>query len=192
MIFSRSLIIAFLFLSSFAYSQRQVQTLNSAWKFSSEVHPEKIVNIPHTWNAEDPFRDGKEYFRGKGTYTKTLYAPQKWQNKQVFLKFEGSNQITTVYVNDQLIGEHRGGYTGFAFDITKPLKAGAENRLKIVVDNSHNVDIPPLDADFNFYGGIYRDLWLITTPKMHFETSTESAGNFLIKTPEVSAGKSFS
>lgn len=183
------LFLVFLFFTSFAYSQRQVQTLNSAWKFSSEVHPEQIVNIPHTWNAEDPFRDGKEYFRGKGTYTRTLYAPQKWQNKQVFLKFEGSNQVTTLYVNDQLIGEHRGGYTGFAFDITKALRPGAENKLKIVVDNSHNVDIPPLDADFNFYGGIYRDLWLITTPKLHFETANEAAGNFLIRTPEVSAEK---
>ncbi|NJY61731.1 glycoside hydrolase family 2 [Salinimicrobium sp. CDJ15-81-2] len=179
----------FLFSTSFVFSQRQVQTLNSAWKFSSEVHPEQIVNIPHTWNSEDPFRDGKAYFRGKGNYTRTLYAPQKWQNKQVFLKFEGSNQVTTLYVNEQLIGEHRGGYTGFVFDITAALKPGAENRLKIEVDNSHNIDIPPLDADFNFYGGIYRDLWLITTPKLHFETANEAAGNFLIRTPEVSAEK---
>ncbi len=185
----RFLFLILIFVTSLAHSQRQVQTLNSAWKFSSEVHPQKIVNLPHTWNAEDPFRDGKEYFRGKGTYTRTLYAPQKWQNMQVFLKFEGSNQVTTLYVNDQLIGEHRGGYTGFVFDITKALKPGTENRLKIVVDNSHNVDIPPLDADFNFYGGIYRDLWLITTPKVHFETANEAAGNFLIRTPEVSAEK---
>ncbi|NJW54098.1 glycoside hydrolase family 2 [Salinimicrobium sp. CDJ15-91] len=169
--------------------QRQVQTFNSAWKFSSEVHSERIVDLPHTWNAEDAFRDGKEYFRGKGTYSRNLYTPQKWQNKQVFLKFEGSNQITRLYVNEQLIGEHPGGYTGFVFDITKALKPGAENELKIEVDNSHNADIPPLDADFNFYGGIYRDLWLITTPKLHFETANEAAGNFLITTPEVSAEK---
>lgn len=179
----------FLLFCSLSYAQRQVQTLNSAWKFSSEVHPERIVNLPHTWNAEDPFRDGKEYFRGEGVYSRTLYAPQKWQNKQVFLKFEGSNQITTLYVNEQLIGEHRGGYTGFVFDFTGALNPGEENKLKIVVDNSHNVDIPPLDADFNFYGGIYRDLWLITTPKLYFDTANEAAGNFLIKTPEVSAEK---
>ena len=184
---TKSLLLIFLFFSSLVYAQRQVQTLNSAWKFSSEAHPEKLVDLPHTWNAEDPFRDGKEYFRGEGTYSKTLFAPQKWENRQVFLKFEGSNQVTTLYVNDQLIGEHRGGYTGFVFDLTKALIPGAENQIKIVVDNSHNVDIPPLDADFNFYGGIYRDLWLITTPKLHFETANEATGNFLIRTPEVSA-----
>ena len=180
---------AFIFLSSLVYSQRQVRSLNTAWQFSSEVHAERTVNIPHTWNAEDPFRNGKEYFRGTGTYTKQLYAPQKWQKEQVFLKFEGSNQVTRLYVNDQLIGEHRGGYTGFTFDITKALKLGQENLLRIEVDNSHNPDIPPLDADFNFYGGIYRDLWLITTPKLHFEITGEAAGNFLIKTPEVSKNK---
>ena len=181
------LILAVLLSSCLTYAQRQVQTLNSAWKFSSEAHAEKIVDLPHTWNAEDPFRDGKEYFRGEGTYTKTLFAPQKWENRQVFLKFEGSNQVTTLYINDRLVGEHRGGYTGFVFDLTRALIPGAENQIRIVVDNSHNVDIPPLDADFNFYGGIYRDLWLITTPKLHFETANEATGNFLIRTPEVSA-----
>lgn len=179
----------FLLFSLQALPQRTAQTLNSAWKFSSEVHPEKIVNVPHTWNAEDAFRDGKEYFRGKGIYSKKIFAPQKWENRQVFLKFEGSNQITTLYVNDKFIGDHRGGYTGFVINITDALKPGEENELRIEVDNIHNVDIPPLDADFNFYGGIYRDLWLITTPKVHFETANEAAGNFLIKTPEVSAEK---
>lgn len=189
MTFQKSLFLLFLFFTTFGFGQRSMQSLNSAWQFSSEVHPEKIVNIPHTWNSEDPFRDGKEYFRGKGIYTKRIYAPQKWQNRQVFLKFEGSNQVTGLYVNDKLIGEHRGGYTQFVFDITEALKPGEENQLRIEVDNSHNVDIPPLDADFNFYGGIYRDLWLITTPKLHFETENEAAGNFLIKTPAVSAEK---
>ena len=178
-----------LLFSTLAFSQRQVSSLNAAWNFSSEVHAHQTVNIPHTWNTEDPFRDGKEYFRGKGIYSKKLFVPQKWENRQVFLKFEGSNQITTLYVNEQFVGEHRGGYTGFVFDITKALKPGVENEIRIGVDNSHNVDIPPLDADFNFYGGIYRDLWLITTPKVHFETENEATGNFLIRTPEVSAEK---
>lgn len=167
-------------------AQRQVQTINSAWKFSLEKNDEiEIINIPHTWNAEDAFRDGKEYYRGKGIYQKTLFAPSSWEDQRVFLKFEGSNQITTVFINDQRIGEHRGGYTGFVFDISEALKTGAENEIKIEVDNSHNPDIPPLDADFNFYGGIYRDLELIVTNQLHFELENEAAGNLLIKTPEV-------
>lgn len=176
-----------------SYGQRNVQSLNAAWEFTSTQQPEtsQFVNIPHTWNVEDPFRDGKEYFRGTGTYRKTFFVPEEWKDNRIFLKFEGSNQITTLFVNEKRIGEHRGGYTGFVFDISETLQPNAENSIRIEVDNSHNPDIPPLDADFNFYGGIYRDLWLIITPQVHFETANEATGNLLIRTPEVSeqAGK---
>lgn len=180
----------FIFLSTnfTVFGQRSIQSLNAAWEFTSDQQPEtrQIVHIPHTWNAEDAFRDGKDYFRGKGIYKRTLFAPEAWKNHKIFLKFEGSNQITTLFVNEQRIGEHRGGYTGFVFDISEALEPGTENKIRIEVDNSHHPDIPPLDADFNFYGGIYRDLWLITTPKVHFETADEATGNLLIRTPEVS------
>lgn len=171
-----------------SYGQRNVQSLNAGWEFTSTQHPEKneLVNIPHTWNAEDAFRGGKEYFRGKGIYKKAFYAPEEWKNNRIYLKFEGSNQITTLFINEQYIGEHRGGYTGFVFDISEAVNPNAENSIRVEVDNSHNPDIPPLDADFNFYGGIYRDLWLITTPKVHFETANEATGNLLIRTPDVS------
>ncbi|MCM4159868.1 glycoside hydrolase family 2 [Antarcticibacterium flavum] len=181
------IILTFLF-SLTSVAQRQVQTINAAWEFIlEEDNKAQIVNIPHTWNAEDAFRDGKEYFRGKGTYLKNIFVPQEWEQKRAFLKFEGSNQITTVFVNGKKIGEHRGGYTGFVFDVSEALNFGQANELKIEVDNSHNPDIPPLDADFNFYGGIYRDLELILTNAVHFELENEAAGNLLIKTGNVSA-----
>lgn len=182
-------LIFLLLFSTAVQAQREVRSYNSAWNFTLAKEPGETrkVNLPHTWNDEDPFRDGKEYFRGKGTYTKTMFAPAEWEARQVFLKFEGSNQVTSVYVNDIPVGQHIGGYTGFVFDLTEALRIGQENQIRIEVDNSHNIDIPPLDADFNFYGGIYRDLWLITTPKVHFETTGEAAGNFLIRTPKVSA-----
>ncbi|MBZ9728371.1 glycoside hydrolase family 2 [Salegentibacter sp. JZCK2] len=176
--------------SSNLHAQRNTQSINSAWEFSLEKdNKTEIVNIPHTWNAEDAFQDGKEYFRGKGTYKKTIFVPQEWEQKRAFLKFEGSNQITTVFVNDEKVGAHRGGYTGFVFNISETLKIGEENEIRIEVDNTHNTDIPPLDADFNFYGGIYRDLELILTDEIHFELENEATGNMLIKTPEVSAEK---
>ena len=73
-----------IFLWSFNLAaQRNIQTINSAWEFSSEKNKKtEVVNIPHTWNAEDAFRDGKEYFRGKGTYKKSLFVPQEWQQKR--------------------------------------------------------------------------------------------------------------
>ncbi len=173
-------------ISPFIHAQRLVKTFNSAWEFELENSKAKeTVNIPHTWNAEDPFNDGP-YFRGKGIYRKSIYIPKDWSNRAVFLKFEAANQVTWLFVNDHLVGEHIGGYTAFVFDLTEALNFGTENNIRIEVDNSHNTDIPPLEADFNFYGGIYRDIELIVTGKSHFRLEGEAGGNLLIKTPEVS------
>lgn len=75
------------------------------------------------------------------------------------------------------------------FNISEELKFGQENEIKIIVDNSHDTNIPPLDADFNFYGGIYRDLELIITDALHFELENAAVGNILVRTPEVSEEK---
>lgn len=179
-------LILFMAIGPFIHAQRLVKTVNSAWEFELENSSEKeTVNIPHTWNTEDPFTDGP-YFRGKGIYIKDIFIPKDWSDRAVFLKFEASNQVTHVFVNDQVVGKHTGGYTAFAFELTEALNFGAENNIRIEVDNSHNTDIPPLEADFNFYGGIYRDIEMIVTGKSHFHLVGEAGGNLLIKTPEVS------
>jgi len=183
-------VLFFLFCYS-VHSQRIVQTINSAWRFTSNQYPEvsTTVNIPHTWNSEDSFQDGKKYYRGVGTYEKKIFIPEDWRNRRICLKFEGANQITKLWTNDQFVGEHRGGYTGFIFDITDHLQPGKENHIKIECDNSYNPDIPPLEADFNFYGGIYRDLYLIVSSPIHFEINNEATGNLLVRTPNVSENK---
>ena len=175
-----------LLLCSALQAQRIEKTINSGWEFQLENEQKATtVTIPHTWNAEDAVNAGN-YFRGEGSYQKTLLIPENWKNKAVFLKFEGANQQTKAYINDELIDEHTGGYTSFVFELTEHLDYGRENELKILVDNSHDQNIPPLEADFNFYGGIYRDLQLIVTGKSHFKMLGQAAGNLLIKTPEVS------
>lgn len=180
------LFIGLIFASFSTQAQRLVKTVNSGWEFQLEnTEKSKTVNIPHTWNAEDTFNEGA-YFRGKGTYEKQFYAPQEWEDRSVFFKFEGANQRTEVFVNGTSAGEHTGGYTSFIFELSDHLKFGEANEVKILVDNSHNLDIPPLEADFNFYGGIYRDLQLIITGKDHFKMEGQAAGNLIVKTPKVS------
>ncbi|MDR5589542.1 glycoside hydrolase family 2 TIM barrel-domain containing protein [Christiangramia sp. SM2212] len=182
-----STILLFFLFHPVASSQRLIKTINSGWEFSLEgQNKSKTVNIPHTWNAKDAFKDDTEYFRGKGIYQKEISIPENWKDRSVFIKFEGANQETKVYVNDQFAGEHIGGYTSFVIEISNLLEFEDKNILRIEVDNSHNNDIPPLEADFNFYGGIYRDIELVVTGKSHFKLTGPEAGNLLIKTPEVS------
>ncbi|SDR73709.1 glycoside hydrolase family 2 TIM barrel-domain containing protein [Christiangramia echinicola] len=188
--FSKYLPILLILLCNSISGQRLVKTMNSGWEFQLEnSETPETVNIPHTWNAEDAFQENAGYFRGKGIYKKQMTVPAAWEEQSVFLKFEGANQVTKLFINDNLAGEHTGGYTAFVFEISEFLKFGYTNEIRIEVDNSHDLDIPPLEADFNFYGGIYRDLELIITGKSHFNFEGEAAGNLIVKTPEVSKDK---
>ncbi|MGM0580312.1 MAG: glycoside hydrolase family 2 TIM barrel-domain containing protein [Bacteroidota bacterium] len=165
-----------------------MQTINSDWSF---VLGEKIedaewqkLNLPHSWNNLDPFDEKKGYYRGIAWYKRKLKI-DKSSNRKWVLHFEGVNQTAEVYVNGSLAGEHIGGYTAFNVDISNLLEKG-ENELKIKVDNSHDEAIVPLKGDFNFYGGIYRDVWLISTSTTHFEFSDFGDKGIFISTPEVS------
>lgn len=155
----------------------QTQSLNAAWEFqlSEAAMPADLptegwhtLNLPHTWNAVDAHDDVRGYTLGTGWYKKTLFIP-KTKNNQVFIKFEGANQHTILYVNGQKAGEHQGGYTAFVIDITHFIELDTQNELFVWVSNEGNRYIPPLSGDFTFYGGIYRDLWLIRKGETHFD-----------------------
>ena len=136
------------------------------WNFHKEKETKiTTVAIPHTWNAKDAFDDVPGYWRGKGIYTREINITDS--SKVYYLHFNGSNQVTKVWVNDQFVGQHIGGYTAFDLNISKALKQG-DNRLKVVVDNAHDTAVPPLDADFTFYGGMYRMVYLMAENPVHF------------------------
>lgn len=176
-----------LFVAIVGKAQRLITSLNANWEFVSEknINDTARVNLPHTWNADDAFLAGGNYFRGKGFYSKTFFVPEKWNGQQLFVRFEGANQVTELFVNDTKVGEHIGGYTGFVFNITPYLSFGCNNQLKVVCDNSYNENIAPLSADFTFYGGIYRDVNLIHTQSLHVEVENNANGNVQVKTPVV-------
>lgn len=197
-------ILFYLLFGAFAFAGAQPaikQTINSNWDFfKGEINsfPAKNdaniqwenVSIPHSWNVNDITDDEPGYYRGVGWYKKTIYAPSSWKSKSVYLYFEGANQVTEVYVNGNLAGKHIGGYTAFRFPISKLLNYNAgqlsANEITIKVDNSHNENIPPLNADFTFFGGIYRDVYLQITEPVHFNLDNNAANGIRIKTPQVS------
>lgn len=164
-------------------TESQTATINSGWQFvlgEKTSEDWQIINIPHTWNAEDAFDDKKGYYRGVGWYKKQLFFSKEKKELIHYIDFKGANQETDVYVNGHHVGNHKGGYTAFNFNISKYIKFGANNLIEVKVDNSHNENIPPLDADFTFYGGIYRYVQLISKPKQHISVSDFASDGFYV------------
>ena len=161
-------------------SHAQSKIINSGWQFSEDQSVWGNVNIPHTWNDKDAFDDAPGYRRGLGYYKKQIFIASAESNNIHYLKFNAVNQEATVSVNGIKVGNHKGGYTAFNFDITAFLKYDDYNLIEVTVDNSHNENIPPLDADFTFYGGIYRDVELISLPKQHFSLNDFASEGYYV------------
>lgn len=183
-----------LFISIFTVGKsapRIVYTINESWNFSTDKQHETIVSLPHTWNNEDTSSDKEatNYYRGRGYYRKQIVIGEENDNKQWYIYFEGANQVSRVYVNKQFAGEHIGGYTRFCFDITPYLKLGKENLLEVEVNNMHSDSVPPHSADFTFFGGIYRDVYLIATSKTHISTTHYASSGVYITSPSASKEK---
>lgn len=122
------------------------------------------ITLPHTWNAQDVMDEWPGYWRGIGWYRKHFKLDASWRGKRVFLEFEGVNLVSEFWLNGKRLGLHQGGYTGFEFEITSLARFGAENVLTVKVDNLYHDTVPPtVKTDYNFYGGIYRDVWLRVT-----------------------------
>ena len=120
------------------------------------------IDLPHTWNAHDVTDEMSGYWRGIGWYRRHFKVDVRHSHKRAFLEFEGVNSVSEFWLNDKSLGEHRGGYTSFEFDVTDRLRFGAaDNVLTVKVDNLYHSTIPPtVKTDYNFYGGIYRDSWI--------------------------------
>lgn len=173
-----------LFLGIFcaAFANRTDIKINNDWKFSfrnQAPQSEKLVHLPHTWNALDADAT-PVYYRGTAYYTKKLFIDNRWRGKRLFLRFEGAFSVTNVFMNKKHLGEHRGGYGAFVFEITDFVNYGEYNELRVNVDNSLQLDVMPLGGDFNFYGGIYRDVHLVITDKVNISlTDFASPGVYI-------------
>ena len=176
---------------------KTIYTINSDWQFhKGELSGNEInkntelwdnVSIPHTWNANDAFDDTPDYYRGVGIYKKKLFFSENDRNKAITIHFEGANQETEVIINGNSVGKHKGGYTFFTFPISQNLKFGQLNEVIVKVTNAFDESIPTLTADFTFFGGIYRDVYIEKTNLIHFTNTKYSAEKVMISTPKVEA-----
>ena len=160
------------------YLENNTQNIDQAKKTTAWTK----LNLPHTWNSEDATDLNPGYRRDASWYQKDLIIPRIDKNRNYSLYFEGSNVTTKIYVNGKEAGGHVGGYIGFTIDITNFIKEGS-NEIFARVDNSYDIEIiPSQKSDFFIYGGITRDVWLVSQYKNHID-------DIKISTPVVSAKK---
>ncbi|OEJ98671.1 glycosyl hydrolase [Flavivirga aquatica] len=175
-------------------TQRTKYNLNLGWKFhlgNTNEHPESVnfndsnwesVSVPHTLQLVSYEMDSiqetwvqKKYLRDFGWYRKQVFVDDD-HTKKVFLEFEGVHNATELWVNGKSVGDFKvNGYVPFHFDITNFVNFGEDNLIVIKADNSFNKTIAPDPhrTDYIKFGGLYRDLYLVTTNKLHVNFNWE-------------------
>jgi hypothetical protein len=161
------------------------------------------VSIPHTWSTYEttgelhPFilnpneSDSPYWWLGWGWYRKHFTINADYSDRKVFIEFEGVQKYCKVWLNGQYLGDHKGGHGSFDFDITSLIKQGGDNVLAVAVNNRQKdkFNIPPMAAgNFNFYGGIYRDVTIVLKDKLYIPMQGSAAheGGTFVTTPKVS------
>lgn len=154
---------------------RKTVNINENWKFvKRNISAEEAVqadgenvNVPFTWNNIDGQDGGNDYIRDTFVFVKEFDRVQCGDDETVYIEFKGVNSSAEVFLNGEFVISHDGGYSTFRAEIKNLLKD--KNILVVRVDNSKTDKVYPQTADFTFYGGIYRDVNLITVNKNHFE-----------------------
>jgi beta-galactosidase len=154
-------------------SGRMVFPLNRNWRFSLQrAQNDTALNfddskfeqvaIPHT-NKKLPWHgfDEKSY-EFVSIYRRKFRLPSEARGRHVFIDFDGAMTASTVWINGQRLGEYKGGYTPFSFDLTPHINWSGDNLLAVELDSTERADIPPFgrQIDYLTFGGIYRDVRL--------------------------------
>ena len=161
---------------------RAILPMNRNWRY----HPAKVegaeavgfddaafekVVIPHT-NIKLPWHnfDDRDY-EFISTYRRRFRLPQSAEGRRVFVDFEGAMTASTVWINGVALGEYRGGFTPFSFELTPHLHWQEDNVLVVQVDSTERSDIPPFghEVDYLTFGGIYREVSLRVVPHTYID-----------------------
>ncbi len=126
----------------------------------------QTLEIPHCWGWEDA-QQGRNYYRGPGWYRRELTI-QPQPGRRYFIRFEAAGSAAQVYLNGRSLGEHRGAFGAFCFELTPALSRDGTNLLAVRVSNAADPDLTPLSGDFPVYGGLYRPVHLIETGAENF------------------------
>jgi beta-galactosidase len=140
------------------------------------------VSVPHTWNNLDGQNGGNNYYRGTGWYRKWIWIEQDPALVRSYLRFEAVGQVADVYVNGTHLGQHKGGFTAFAFDVTDHVTPGEWNLVAVRANNRPSATMIPITGDFNLAGGIYRGVKLVNTTVTHIDLLDNAGPGVYIRT----------
>lgn len=150
---------------------RKIEHIRSGWRYGCDVDVTaslptaakwEDIALPHVWNIGNPKEEGPRL------YANTLNLSVPENGGRLYISFGAVAGKCRVWLNGALLGAHSGGYSAFRFEMTGAVRDG-QNELLVLADNTHYDDIIPLGGDFNDYGGIYRDVDLITVAPTHFD-----------------------
>lgn len=154
--------------------------LNKTERAEYDFTYEPTLEVPGDWNSQDPrltFYEGTLWY--KKDFTVTLD-----ENKRYFIHFGAVNYESNIYLNGKKLGNHKGGFSPFQFEVSGKLKDG-NNFAVVMVDNTRKRDeIPTINTDWWNYGGITRDVTLVETPKSFindYKVQLDKNNNALIK-----------
>ncbi|WP_081147567.1 family 43 glycosylhydrolase [Niastella vici] len=191
---------------SIADAARSVFNLNTNWAFfRGDVKDAEApgyndrdwvsVSVPHTMRLEKKHNGGNNIYQGIGWYRRYFKLNRTYAGKRLVLNFDGVQKNCEVFLNGEKLTTHYGGYIGFVVDITNKVNFDTDNVLAVRVANLDDPQTPPgkeqAKLDFNYYGGIYRDVTLIATNKVYISNSLEAnkvaGGGVFITYPKVNA-----
>ena len=152
------------------------------------------VTLPHTAKVEP--RIVTDQWQGDALYMRDIIVPEAWQGKAIWLRFEGAMMLGRVYLNGEEIFEHRGGYLPFTIDLSNKLRFGRNNRLLVHLDNRDNPLTGPkplASLDFNYYGGLYREVRLYVRDSLHITdeilADRAAGGSIFVTYPNVTQAR---
>ena len=166
-------------------SQTNIINLNSGWDFKKDGDTStKKVNLPHQY---DDSRDRSSVYKGSTIYEKEIFICDiNKENYKYYLKVNSASFFSMIFVNDTQVFTHKGGYKTFIVDITENLVYGT-NKIKIQVNNNNSDKaIIPLEADFSFVNGLFRDIELIKLNDFCFDFEEYGSTRIKLGTRNVS------
>ncbi len=163
---------------------REDTRLESGWRFkqadtAGAEQPDfddsgwQSISLPHNWGWQEAM-NGQPYYRGPGWYRRDLNLGAPQPGRRYFLRFEAASTVADVYLNGKSLGQHRGGFGAFCYEITSQLATNGTNLLAVRVSNAPQPDIAPISGDFSVYGGLYRPVHLLVADNVCF-TPTDHA-----------------